>query len=770
MKTFCLHRIAAFAAVLFFIMPSAYAQQSPLIQWAKCYGGTNNDQSATFQQTADSGFIIGGFSNSIDGNVTGNHGGNDLWVIKIDQFGALQWEKSLGGTGAEIGSTVIQTKDMGYMVAGHSNSTNGDVTGNHGKFDYWVVKLDPTGALQWEKSFGGSDTEQVSLIRPARDGGYIVSGRSNSVDGDVTGNHGGYDIWVVKMDSLGNLQWERSYGGSGDETGGTINPTSDGGFIMQGSSNSTDGDVTGNHGGYDFWVVKIDSVGNIQWERSFGGSGDDEGRSVQQTPDGGYVVAAYSNSTDGDITGNHGGYDYWVARLDSAGNIKWERSYGGSGDDEARNVVFTKDGGYIISGISNSTDGEVTGNHGSYDYWIVKIDSVGNIQWQRSLGGSGDDEVHVVRQIIGKDYLTIGTTSSTDGDVIGNHGKNDFWVVKLHFYPVISSTQSLTIPALPCGGQVMDTVYVHNTGTDLLVIDSSAFGSNGAAFSVISPATFPDSVTGGDSIRFIIAFSPQIVGTMATTLSLFSNDTAHNPWQINVSGNAINLPTIQLLVKPDTGSVNIPSDGKIYVIGNFLTSLFVGDTITFGLMNDIATLQFDSAFSQWGNVVAETVTDTEVSISIKITQLVPTDTFAMLYYKTLIGSTLSPMVNIFQDCATSSMCYVVQGNGGAAIQLRPPGCELGTLRFNSFNSALQAVYPNPTAGVVSVAYSTVERADVNIEVMDAFGRTVQTVVNAPCAPGVYSASFDIHSLTGGVYFVRMREGEYVSTKELFLLR
>ena len=200
---------------------------------------------------------------------------------------------------------------------------------------------------------------------------------------------------------------------------------------MAGRSKSSDGNVTGNHGVYDYWVVKLDATGNIQWQKSLGGSNNDIAQSIHTTSDGGYVVAGYSQSIDGNSFGNHGSYDCWVVKLDAAGNIQWQKSLGGLSDDVAQSINTTSDRGYIIAGYSSSNDGEVTGNHGAQDYWVVKIDAIGNLQWQKSLGGSSSDVAYAILNTSDSGYILAGYSSSNDGNVTGNHGGVDCWVVKL---------------------------------------------------------------------------------------------------------------------------------------------------------------------------------------------------------------------------------------------------------------------------------------------------------------------------------------------------
>jgi uncharacterized repeat protein (TIGR01451 family) len=412
------------------------------IQWQKCLGGSSNDFGYSIQQTFDGGYVVAGSSNSTNGVASGNHGVEDFWVVKLDAGGNLQWQKCLGGTGTDFANSIQQTSDGGYVVAGCTQSIDGDVSGNHGGYDSWVVKLDAGGNLQWHKCLGGTGTDYAYSIQQTSDGGYVVAGYTFSTDGDVSGNHGVGDFWVVKLDAGGNLQWQKCLGGTGADNAISIQETSDGGYVVAGNTHSIDGDVSGNHGGYDSWVVKLDAGGNLQWQKCLGGTGNDWTHSIQETSDGGYVVAGSTYSTDGDVSGNHGGGDFWVVKLDAGGNLQWQKCLGGTNYDFANSIQQTSDEGYVVAGFSESANGDVSGNHGGYDSWVVKLDAGGNLQWQKCLGGSNEDWARSIQQTSDGGYVVAGWAESTDGDVSGNHGDSDFWVVKL-FVPNISGIMFL---------------------------------------------------------------------------------------------------------------------------------------------------------------------------------------------------------------------------------------------------------------------------------------------------------------------------------------
>ncbi len=426
----------------------------PGIIWEKTLGGSGYEEAGNIQQTSDGGYIVVGGTYSNDGDVGGSRGyheGGDVWIVKLDKDGKIEWQKALGGSEYDVAHSVQQTSDGGYIVAGETYSSDGDVSGYHEGGDAWIVKLDKDGNIQWQKALGGSDWDVAYSVQQTSDGGYIVAGWTASNDGDVSGSgyHGERDIWIIKLDSSGNIQWQKALGGSDDDWANGIQQTSDGGYIVAGGTYSNDGDVSGSgyHGKGDSWIVKLDSSGNIQWQKALGGSDDDWANSIQQTSDEGYIVAGWTASNDGDVSGWHEGYDShdypysdcWVVKLDKDGNIEWKKALGGSGGDGAYSIQQTSDGGYIVAGWTASNDGDVSGwheGHNEYniaysDYWVVKLDSSGNIEWQKALGGSGWDEAYSIQQTSDGGYIVAGWTESNDGDVSGNHGEGDVWIVKL---------------------------------------------------------------------------------------------------------------------------------------------------------------------------------------------------------------------------------------------------------------------------------------------------------------------------------------------------
>ncbi|MGZ4035404.1 MAG: T9SS type A sorting domain-containing protein [Bacteroidia bacterium] len=422
-------KITTFLFVCLILSNYSFAQSS--IEWQRSFGGSKYDYVHEIEHTADGGYVTAGYSESVNGDITFTYGAGDCLVIKYNASGTIQWQKTFGGTAFDYGYSVRQTADGGYVVAGYTESNDGDVIGNHGNGDCWILKLDAAGTIEWQKTYGGTSADNAQSIRQTADGGYIVCGYTESTNGDVTTNHGGGDCWVLRLDNAGTILWQKTLGGSDYDFGQSIRQTVDGGYIVAAETNSNNGDVTLQHGNGDCWLVKLDSAGNIEWQNSFGGTNSESSQSIQQTTDEGYIVAGYSESNDGDVTGSHGGGDCWILKCNKFGALQWEKSLGSSGNDYAYCIHQLASGGYILTGYSELNDGDVAGNHGSFDCWLVNLDAAGNVVWQKSLGGTGVDIGYSIEETTDGGYIVAGYSESNDGDVSGNHGNGDCWIVKI---------------------------------------------------------------------------------------------------------------------------------------------------------------------------------------------------------------------------------------------------------------------------------------------------------------------------------------------------
>jgi gliding motility-associated-like protein len=476
-------RLYSYLLIVFFLFVNAskLLSQAPAVEWHHTYGSHNGEYANKIYSTKDGGFITVGYTENNGGDVIGYHGNpyiNDCWVLKLNSGGNIEWQKTLGGDYFDRADDIRQTADGGYIIAGTSTSINCDVTDNHGGSDFWAVKLKANGDVEWEKRYGGSKNEYGYSIQLTNDGGYILAGETESNDGDVTHLYGGRDYWVVKIAGNGNLQWQKTLGGSGNDEANEVVTTSDGGYVVVGYSGSNDGDVTGNHGNKDFWIAKLDNAGNLDFQKSLGGSDYDIGQSIKTTPDGGYIVAGTTASNDGDVSGLHNNIgpfaDYWLVKLDNKGSIQWQKCYGGNANEFAYYMQLTPDGGYVVSGYAEANDGDLTCNAGTTDAWIIKVNSTGALQWQKNFGGNYYDEAYSVEPLSDGGFIVAGITCSSE--ITGYHLPSsslgtcaDFWFIKLANPNIVNPKPVVVInprSAKICAGRARLTTDVRYAGTD----------------------------------------------------------------------------------------------------------------------------------------------------------------------------------------------------------------------------------------------------------------------------------------------------------------
>lgn len=420
-----------FCLCAFVLFSRALLAQAPAIEWQRALGGSLDEFGLAMDLTNDGGYIVAGSALSNNGDVPGNYGGTDWWIVKLNATGTVEWSRHYGGSMNEQPNSIRQTSDGGFIAAGSSSSSNGDVTLNQGLSDIWVVKFSSVGDIEWQQTYGGTLSETAFDIEETTDGGYVVVGEARSNDGDVSFNNGFTDCWLIKISSTGNLLWERSYGGSAGETGFSVRATSDGGFVIGAIASSSNGDVTDPLGLEDFWVIKTDAQGEIEWQRNYGGSSFELICSVIPLPNGGYILGGTTISADGDIEVAFGSNDIWLAQLDESGEIMWSSSFGGSATDQLRRISLHSSGDILVAGFTDSNDGDITLNNGDRDAWVLRISSTGELLWQQAMGGTGSDVFTEVHPTTDNGYIVVGSTTSTNGDVSGNNGGRDMWVVKL---------------------------------------------------------------------------------------------------------------------------------------------------------------------------------------------------------------------------------------------------------------------------------------------------------------------------------------------------
>ncbi len=449
-----------FAAFILFFSQQTINAQAPGIEWQKCFGGSSTDELHAVQPTTDGGFILAGETQSDNGQVTFQNGWSDGWVVKISNNGTIQWQKSYGGPQWEHIYDIKQTSDGGYVFVGSSDSDTGDLTNNYGWTDVWIVKLNSTGNIQWQRSYGGSSADNPRSIIQTSDGGYAVCGYSWSSDHDVDSNLGEGDVWVLKVNSTGNIQWKKSLGSSEYDDASMIQETSDGGYILAGYAGASNGDVTGHHGNMDAWAIKLSSTGVLEWQKCYGGSNSEWFSTVRQTADGGFIFFGDTDSDDEDVNQLNGASDMWIVKTTSTGTIEWEKTIGGSNYEEGTDIRLTNDGGYIVTGYTASNDIDVSGNHGEIDVWVVKLDGTGQIQWQKCLGGTGEDDGISITPTTDNGYLVVGITNSDDDDVTDAQGDYDGWAVKLAGTVSVDETIESSFSVYP--NPAKDNIIIRN--------------------------------------------------------------------------------------------------------------------------------------------------------------------------------------------------------------------------------------------------------------------------------------------------------------------
>ena len=393
-----------------------------MVAWQKSLGGSFDDEAYAILQTADMGYIVAGVAESEDGDVTENNGGKDGWIVKLDAEGNIQWETSLGGTANETIHDIQQTADGGYIVGAFSTSSDGDVIGNNGMRDFWIVKLDASGNIVWRTGAGGGEDDILEAIIETSDGAIVAVGFTSSDTFEVSGQS---DAWVVKLDENGELVWETNLGDAQRDVAMSVVETADLGYAFTGST-ETVADKR------DVWVVKLDQDGLVEWDRKYGGSENDTANSIQQTSDGGYIIGGASQSENGNVLENKGGSDAFIIKTDEVGNIVWTKSYGGSNSDWITDIKQTNNGGYIAVGSSSSDDFDVENNNGAADFWILRLQANGDMVWQQNLGGQGDDYAFSIQETSDGGFITAGTWyTNIMGNGEGTTGDFNYWVIKL---------------------------------------------------------------------------------------------------------------------------------------------------------------------------------------------------------------------------------------------------------------------------------------------------------------------------------------------------
>ncbi|MCX7697992.1 MAG: hypothetical protein N2114_00800 [Candidatus Goldbacteria bacterium] len=354
---------------------------SSAIKFEKSFGGNSIDEGSSIQQTTDGGYIIAGFTNSFGAS------GYNGYLVKTDSFGNTIWSNTFGGNGSDQLNFVRQTVDSsGYIIIGSTDSY-----GVPGYKNIYLVRTNNNGTAIWTKAFGENKYNCYGKsVHQTSDDGYFIVGTK-----EYTGGFGyTTDVFLIKTDNIGTMTWSKTIGGSSIDNGFFGQQTKDGGYIVIGQTFSYGA------GNSDIYLIKIDNSGNTVWSKTFGGTSVDVGYSIQQTKDEGYIIVGKTTSYGA------GDYDVYLIKTDSSGNIQWSKTFGGTNADEGNSVQQTIDGGYIIAGYTTSYGA------GDYDVYLIKTDSSGNIQWSKTFGGNSSDSGSWVQQTADGGYIITGSTKS----------------------------------------------------------------------------------------------------------------------------------------------------------------------------------------------------------------------------------------------------------------------------------------------------------------------------------------------------------------------
>ncbi len=415
--------------------------------WAKTYGGTGYEDLRSIQQTSDGGYIVSGETNSF--------GADAFWIFKLNYNGKVIWQKTYGGAVFESASAIQPLPDGGYIMVGSTASFGA------GETDAWVLKLNSDGIVVWQKTYGGTVIDSASAIQPTSDGGYILAGSTQSFGG------GNSYAWVLKLDGDGTVEWQKAYGGTNFDSAYDIHPTLDGGYIVLGN-------IAVGGESIHVRVLKLNSDGTVAWQKTYGGADYETSSAIWPTSDGGYIIAADSASV---VTGiPYHFHHVWILKLESDGTVAWQKTYGSTDIHIPSAIQPTPDGGYIVAAFT------VSFGAGSMDFWVLKLNSDGTVAWQKAYGGTDWEQAMAIKLTSDGGYIIAGQTISFGA------GSGDVWVLKLN--------GNGTIPFNSASG-------AETTDTDVTPVDTNVIPVDTTATIIDTNATVSDSaatVTDTDAI------------------------------------------------------------------------------------------------------------------------------------------------------------------------------------------------------------------------------------------------------------------------------
>ena len=680
--------------------------QAPGIEWQNTIGGDGLDELHQVFQESDGGYILAGYSSSdISGDKTEENFGSfysDYWIVKINSTGLLEWQNTIGGNNTDNLWAMDQTSDGGYILGGSSSSgvSEDKIEPLIGSRDYWVIKLNSIGEILWQKVIGGEGADNLLTISQTIDGGYILGGYSTSnIFGDkIESCLGGYDYWVVKLNNLGVIEWQNTIGGNSNDYLFSVQPTNDGGYILGGfSASGISGDKSEpSFGGNDYWIVKINSAGIIEWQNSMGGAADDRLFQIEETFDGGFIAAGWSNSSisEDKVEDTIGKYDCWVVKLNNSGEIEWQNTIGGTSSDFFNNIHQTLDGGFILGGYSESgISGDKTEpSKGTYDYWIIKLLNNGDIDWQKTIGGNDYDALNDINETSDGGYILGGSSWS------GISGDKTEGNLVASDYWVIKLEAPMCIPSPELCNSLDDNC-------------------NGL---IDDDITETISITAGGPISFCQGGSVLLTATYSGATIQWKKNGTNIP---GATGATYNVTTKGNYSCVTTSACGTAESTPIFVnvIKNPNASISAGGPTTFcaGGSVVLAEVAVAGCTYQWYKGATPIAGATSLT-----------------YTVTTAGNYKCRVTK------TATGCY----KNSNAIAVSVPCREGDNIIENTFS-----LYPNPTNNFITI--ETDFSTEKTIYITDALGQIVKSTTTSE-----NNITIDLQGIASGIYFIKMEDG------------
>jgi hypothetical protein len=772
-------RIYVFLGVWLLSLGQAEAQFYPVL-WKKCYGGSGNEGASHGISTFDGNIMLAGSATSNDGDVSGNKGSSDMWIVKLDSSGNLLWQKCFGGSQGDGATYILQTPDSGYIITGSTYSNDGDVSGNHGNGDLWLIEIDGNGNLLRQKCFGGTGQEGGTRLQYDLDGSLLVTGYTNSQDGDVTINilPGSSNAWVLKLDSLWDIQRQFGYFtgfGYNSRQNSALFQLPDGNFIANASSGTLI-NLT------NFELLKFDSLGNPYLSSSSGGSDFDVCYDMDTISSTEYLLVGDTRSNDGDVSGNHAfpfsnTNDLWIIKVNRWGILTEQKCLGGGWWEEGHRVKVVSGNEFIVLGVSTgcSRNGDLAGLpcYGGNDYWFLVLDSTFSIRQQMRLGGSGEDiPTSIVRMPNGDIYL-LGWTDSNNGDVSGNHGSADSWVIKLrHPTEYEASLELLPVTGnctLSDSQQVVARVYnlgystftnfpvsysVNGGGIVTEIIQDSILPGDTLIYTFQTPADF--SIPGIYTLESYVALTGDSCATNDTsTIDVTSIEVLHVPvsmgfeahedfsaWkQQDLDGDGFvglraSLPHTGVYSYSVFRFMTIPTDNLLWTsclslipVTNYFASCWIQE--------------FDSLYPFYLEIYLNTQPDTNGALQLLNTVRASDNIFTQVAIPFNVPQPGNYYIG-FRAIAHDSVL-----TSGAGLFLDDITIDINTSISSAHPSPNIFIHPNPFQHSIHISSTAVLNG--NIRIFNALGAVVST------HPVKEILSMDLSHLSEGIYFVEYRD-------------